>query len=421
VLRVGPAVLPERASFRISLTSYGAPPGERSVYALAHEHRATLAVLRYDQSGRVADGAAPPIEGSGRAARVADWSAFDARFGPLFDGSAFQETSRPGVPLDHFYLPFCENWPAPIDGGYRWSGVRWEDHWRVAGPIEQGFSGAWQETFVAVLADFVAHIREKGWETSFQAFMNDKYFWKQWAPERRGPGDGTSFWLLDEPLHADDFAALAFFGGLVRRARGGRAAPVLFRADVSRPQWGRDLLDRVLDLEVSGGDPGVLRFAEEGRDRFRRTLWTYGQSPPPSASALEIPAAALDLYGRGIDGFVPWLAVGDEESWQKPKSTAILYPGRPAGFDGALPSLRLKAYRRAEEDIELVRLLALRRGLLEGDPARRAVGALLRAALPKTSGATALDGEGAVVPSFAGVRAEALEALRRAMRRELAR
>ena len=45
-----------------------------------------------------------------------DWSAWDRRFGPLLDGSAFADLPRKGVPLECFYLPLHENWPEP-DGG----------------------------------------------------------------------------------------------------------------------------------------------------------------------------------------------------------------------------------------------------------------------------------------------------------------
>ena len=80
----------------------------------------------YSQSGKVADGCAPVWDG-----QRLDWAAWDRRFGPYFDGSAFADLPRRAVPLECFYLPLHENWPSPIEGNY--NGDYWADRAFPAG------------------------------------------------------------------------------------------------------------------------------------------------------------------------------------------------------------------------------------------------------------------------------------------------
>jgi hypothetical protein len=433
-LEVADALIPDAARFVWSMNGYGSPAHgsgkplsegflavERAYYAMAQAHRTTLAILHYSHSGSTEEGCVPPVAGRGRQMRVADWSAWDRRFGPLFDGSAFRGTPREGVPLDHFYLSLCEHHPTSMAQGYKWNALRWEDHWKTAGPIEEGFSREYQDQWVAVASDYLRHIREKGWKTSFQVYLNDKYYYKQYDPRRKGPGRGVCFWLLDEPAHIDDFLALAFFGRLCRQAQAGDRSRLVYRVDLSRPQFARDTLDRVMDLDVSGGFTEYRRFLEDWRERWGQRHWTYGAPPPSRASALSINAQALDLYGRGVDGFVPWLALGTESDWKAFSETAVLYPGRPVGIPGPCASLRLKAFRRGEQDVELLALYAAKLGLLKDDPGRLRIARLLSGAFRARRTTGLLDAQGAVTELLTDLRAEDFEAFRRALLRALAR
>ncbi|MEK7766348.1 MAG: hypothetical protein AAB368_08930, partial [bacterium] len=321
-------------------------------------------------------GAVPAVTGKGGAMRVKDWSAWDARFGPLFDGSAFAGTGREDVPLDHFYLALSENYPTTMSEGYRWNHLKWEDHWEKAGPVEEGFSREYHEAWVAVAAGYLRHIREKGWKTQFQVYLNDKYFYKQYDPKVKAWGRGTSFWLLDEPQHLDDFLALRYFGRMLREAQAGDRSRLIFRADLSRPEWGRDTLDEVVDLDVDGAFAKQRALLEELRERHGRRIWTYGDLPSSTASALALSVQALTLYGNGVDGYVPWLVLGGEENWRTFATTCLLYTGKPFGIAGPCASLRLKGLRRAEQDVEYAGMLAERRGLLRDDPNRRRLGVL---------------------------------------------
>ncbi len=429
-LEVGTAVIPDTTAFTFSMNAYSSPANgfgqagsdaflaaERSFYRMAHEHRTTLAVLGYSHSGKHQDGVTWPLEGSGAAMKVTDWSAWDRRYGPYFDGSAFAGGPRAGVPLDHFYLPLMENWPTTMADGYTWNDVLFEEHWKVAGPVEQGFSQRYREQWIAVLKDLRKHVSEKKWQTSFQIYLNDKYFYKQYTAQKKAHGQGTSFWLLDEPMHIDDFTALAFFGGLTREAQQGDRRTVAFRVDVSRPQWGRDTLDRVVDINVTGGFSNYRPWLEEWRERHGQHIWTYGGAPSSRGSAYGIVMQGIDLYARGVDGFVPWLTLGSEKNWTEFADTTVFYTGKPMGVAGACASLRLKAYRRAEQDIEYLRLLALKRGLQ--DPNRRDLAALIAGALDAKRTLGLLDSQGAVTESFSGMQPAAFERLRRTIAAQL--
>ena len=422
-LEVASAVMPREAHFVWSMNAYSSPGprAERAYYALAHDHRTNLAILHYSHSANYEPGCVPPVKGRGASARVADWSEWDERFGPLFDGSAFAGTSRAGIGLDHFYLALSEHYPVPMREGYKWNDVRWEDHWRIAGPVEEGFSREMQETWVAVAKDYLAHIKAKGWKTQFQVYLNDKYYYKQYDQRRKAWGNGVSFWLLDEPNHADDFLALGFFGRLLRRAQREQGSPgdrtrVVFRTDVSQPHWGRDILDRVTDVNVTGGWPGHRALLEGWRALHGQRIWTYGDTPPAAMSALALSAQAMSLWADGIDGYVPWLVLGEDRNWTEFASTSVIYPGAPAGVDGPCASLRLKAYRRAEQDVEYVWLYAGKRGWLKDDPFRRRIRALLSEALKFNRTFGFLDSEGAQTESITGVSPAALDSLRSALR-----
>ena len=95
-----------------SMNTYGSPGGqfgkmgseeylkaERNYYVTSHLHRTCLAALHYSHSGKHGDQADLPLTGKGADMKVSDWSAWDARFGPLLDGSAFKGTPREGTAM----------------------------------------------------------------------------------------------------------------------------------------------------------------------------------------------------------------------------------------------------------------------------------------------------------------------------------
>jgi len=175
----------------------------------------------------------------------------------------------------------------------------------------------------------------------------------------------------------------------------------------------------VLDLNVSGAWPEHAALLDGSRAGFGQAIWTYGDTPSAATSALAIPAQALDLYIHGIDGYVPWQVNGGSEHWTTHATTAVILPGAPRGIAGPVATLRLKAYRRAEQDVEYLRLFAAKRNWTADDPNRLRLRALLDGILPERTRAGSLDDQGAAVFSYAGVTPAALDALRTHLRAAL--
>jgi hypothetical protein len=407
LLTVWNFTLPDYLSFLPEMNCYGLPTNERDYYRLAHEHRTVLNRLPYSQAGRVAPGCAPAWDGT----RL-DWKEWDARFGPLFDGSAFRDLPRRSVPVEVFYLPLHENWPTPIEPHY--NGSYWAD---------QAFTSEYRQAFVEVSRQFAEHIESRGWhDTLFQCFLNNKNYYK-----RGGWSRGSSPWLLDEPAHFQDFWALRFFGeafheGLQKAF--GMATPrarLVFRCDISRPQWQRDALDHVLDYNVVNG--GVFRqyhrLVLERKERFGQIVLDYGTTNPVAESNVQPVAWCWDSWTLGSDGIIPWQTIGRAESWQKDDELALFYPGESVGLKGPIASVRLKAYRRGQQDAEYLTLL---REVLR-EP-RWAVGEVIRKELQMTARWSASESgpaEDAGRGIFAGLRPRDLWQLRLRIAHEIDR
>ena len=383
-LRVWDFTLPDRPGFVVSLNGYGSvasrfgvrhntPKGiaiEHAYHRLAYEHRATLNLLAYSHSGRTYEGWAPPIEGEGEEAHVADWRDYDAHYGKLFDGSAFSDLTWGGLPIHHQYLPFHENYPIPIKGHYRYKGEAGSyrdiiiQHAMNAPPIERAFTPDYIAGFKSVVRDFVRHFQEKGWrEVRMQCYLNNKYYYKD---PRRG-GRGTSWWLMDEPMHRDDWRALIFFGRMFKEAVNevGGDVNFIFRCDVSRPQWVRDpdeFLPLVDLMCVSGEFFRKNGRCMEYRRRYGIRFWNYGTPSRVSESNLNGEAWPVKAFLLGADGILPWNTIGRDRNFERAEPTALLYPGKRFNIDGPLASLRLKALRRGEQDVEYLMALAQRFG-----------------------------------------------------------
>ena len=442
-LTAWPLVLPDTLTFEVELNCYGPfgrdfgisgdgpeyPELELKYHRLTHAHRTTINSLAYTHSGRVHAGYVPPVEGRGAAMGVTDWAAWDERFGRYLDGSAFADLPRAGVPLSHMYLPFHEAWPADIREHYRWAPTTTEypemivQHALTAPPVEEAFDEEYKAAFVAISREFAEHFRERGWtQTRFQFYLNNKRIYK------RNGGRATSWWLLDEPMHRDDWLALRFFGEMFKRGvevsppptppqAGGRGTvQFVFRGDISRPQWQRDWLDGLVDLMC------VSRtfFSKNRRCMAMRTesgieFWNYGTANEIKLSNLNAEAWPVKVYLAGGDGLLPWQTIGRDANFTEPAATALLYPGKRFGIMGPLASLRLKALRRGQQDVEYLALLAEKKGLDRPQLARLAASTLdLRAVTAQAF----LDDAGRTV--FESLQAEQFHRLRAAIAAALA-
>ena len=368
--------LPDHLSFIPEMNCYGLPENERAYYRLAHRHRTVLNRLPYNQNGQIQDGCAPQWDG-----RRLNWSSWDRRFGPLLDGSAFADLPRKGVPVECFYLPLHENWPTPMEGSY--NGGYWAD---------RAFPEAYRRAFVSATRQISEHLKQRGWsDTLFHGFLNNKNNFKT-----AGWSRGSSPWLLDEPANFQDFWALRYFArafheGVNQARQGGtgvgikpadpRDPRMVFRADVSRPQWRRDVLDGLIDYHVVGSAMRQYpRIVFDRKRRFGEIVVEYGGTNPVQSSNLQPVGWILDAWTLGADGVLPWQTVGTSDSWQRADELALFYPlpiegprkgvqskvppsARMSSEPGVVPSVRLKAYRRGQQDVEYLELWSRHRGL----------------------------------------------------------
>jgi hypothetical protein len=340
-LRVWDFTLPDFLSFIPEMNCYGLPANERAYYRLAHRHRTVLNRVPYSHSGAVHEGCAPGWDG-----HKLSWSAWDRRFGPYFDGSAFADLPRRGVPLDIFYLPLFENWPTPMEGNY--NGSYWAD---------EAFPPSYRRNFVEVSRQFAEHFQDKKWhDTLYHVFFNGKVDFK-----RNGWSRGTSPWLLDEPSNWQDYWALRYFGKAFHEGRNqapGRSK-LVFRCDISRPQWQRDVFDGLLDYNVVGGAMRPYRRLVFDRKMANREIVIeYGGSNDIEDANMQPLGWSLDSWSLGSDGVLPWQTVGNDSSWRQADSLSLFYPGRNAREREPIPSIRLKAYRRGQQDVEYLTLLS---------------------------------------------------------------
>ncbi|MEP6756282.1 MAG: hypothetical protein ABJA67_12330 [Chthonomonadales bacterium] len=393
---VSDLAMPDNLGFEISLNGYGTVGGtfglddrtaeyrqlERDYHRLAHSHRSTLALLGYSHSGTTTTDYAPALAGSGESMHVADWSAWDRHFGSYFDGSAFKGLPRDGVPITHFYLPFHEDWPASMSKRYHYNQMERSypamisEHAMSSGPIEKLFDGDGQLEFKTISQEFRKHFQEQKWtNTTFQFYQNDKNFYK----DPKTGGRGTSWWLLDEPNYRDDWLALAFFARLFQEGNNATPVKMVHREDISRPQWQRDYLTGLVQLMVVSNEiynkPALM-------NHYRRqgiTLWNYGSANEVKETNLTAEGWAIRAWLAGADGVVPWNSIGGDENYTKPEATALLLPGKRFGINGPVASLRLKALRRAQQDVEYLSAYAAKHNLT-----REQMASLISKILPMT-------------------------------------
>lgn len=321
--------LPDHLSFIPQMNAYGLPDHEPDYYRLAHEHRTTLNVLPYRGSGKIDDG--PQINPDG----TWDWTPWDAKYGPLLDGSAFGDLPRGAIPIEAFYLMLNENWP--MDHEAHFKGGYW---------IESAYDDAYWEQFRDAVSRIAQHVRERGWtEPMFEFYLNNKV-----TRKTAGWNKGSAAWILDEPSHTQDFWALRRFG--IEFWRGVGNAPgsnLVYRADISRPQWQRDLLDGVVNVEVVSGSLRV--YAAGVMQRARRhgdLVYTYGSANAIGSPNIANAAWCVEAWALGADGVVPWQTIGTAGSWEKADELSLFYPTSA----GPVPSLRLKTFRAGQQLVE---------------------------------------------------------------------
>ena len=437
-VEVLPFALPDKLNFIVDLNCYsgvnsgynmrrGTPEYralEVAYHRVAHLNRANLDVLGYSHSGTVEPDHTPGLTGEGANTRISDWSAWDAHFGPVLDGSAFRDLPRAAVPVPAIYLPFFENWPGDLRRSYKFNDypqARTEEEYKdiitrhaiEAAPIEESFSQDYQERFSAVAAQFAEHLKERGWlNTKYLVYFNDKYYYKR--PSQGGRG--ISWWLMDEPNHRDDVLATGFLAYLLKRGTSKfPEVPIRLRGDISRVEWIRDLLAGQLDLTcVSQHFFDRNRYLMNDRRRFGREYWHYSSTNHPRDTNVGMRAWCWRVWLNGGEGIVPWNTVRGAEAWDRAEPLTVFYVGRKFGKDEPFASLRLKAYRRGQQDIEYLVLMANHAGWDREAVTRAASAALDLSGQFRQSGE-----EDAGSTSFRNIKDSQLEAVRQRVAKAL--
>jgi hypothetical protein len=367
-LTVRDFALPRRASFLCEMNSYGLPNHVDTFYRLqevAYDHRVHCNILHYAHR-TAAPGARKcnmdmVLPGGRRmderryndiapGARGGYWDDFIAAFGPYLSGQHFRNGHRGPVPAPGFYLTFHESWPLNCRA-YFGSDPDAYEAFRD--------SPAYSQTFMNVMRDFAAVAARQGWtETGFQVYLNNK---GSLNDPQRAP------WVLDEPAAYWDYRALAYYADLTAAALG--SEPVVkidYRVDISRPQFDRGQLWGKADLWVvaMGAFKRYPRLVADRRELTGENVWVYGTSSRVEESSRNIMAWVLEAYRGGAVGLVPWQTINRDGSALRRADQLGLFilDGSGGGEPAVRHTMRLKAYRRAQQDVEYLGLLRRRLG-----------------------------------------------------------
>lgn len=354
-IKVFPFSLPKKPTLKVDLNNYGVgfvkdwgvQPGseeasriDKSVYAMAHTYRMTFNPLPYkSQRGRPHKTMAPTLAGSGPDIRVLDWTEYDKRYGPLFDGSFFED----GLPIDHQYLPFNPDWPANFST-YLNDRQRYEKEWQL------------------IADEFITHFQEKGWNKSiFHVFLNQK------------PNSNNQIpWNLDEPKGVDDYTALRYYADLTHRVFQQNSNPEFkFRVDISHFYCDKHKGNIKKDFRINNGFNTLApvdiwaiskhsldgKIAQEWANvlkKDKKTVYEYfaGERMPlitdPLIKGIKY---GWDAWLRKEDGIIFWNTVKN-----KRKNSAgrdfLLYPGVDYGIEAPIASVRFFAVLRGIQDYE---------------------------------------------------------------------
>ncbi len=312
---------------------------EHQIFRLFDQHNGVLNPLPYkSQKGTLRRGMGPALVNGDVLHPQLDWRAFDHRFGPLFDGTAFDD----GKPIEYFYLPFNPNWPAPFE---------------LYTSDRQKYEAIWQ----AFAREFIRHFKEKNWTgTRFQVYMNQKP-----SPKNNIP------WNLDEPKGVEDYRALRYFGHLTHRVFA-NADPLSidFRMDIShfycskhrgnpkkdfRVNGGWDILAPVVDtwfISIHSLQSVTARMKARELMDLGKQVWVYGNTPAIPEPGFRAIQAVLFAHSQAWNGMLIWKTFNFTGTVRNGKD-CIAYILPIQDTPTILPALRLKQLREGYQLIEL--------------------------------------------------------------------
>ncbi|MBP7829359.1 MAG: fibronectin type III domain-containing protein [Kiritimatiellae bacterium] len=332
---------------------------ENRYHRLANEHRAVLAVRPYLTQGAAAPWLCPALSGSGTGLAVQGWAAWDAQYAALLSGRLFAASNAPAVPLAHVWLPVFESWPTPLANGLacddaltaRPDGlpVFSGDPRQLEGCLSPGYRAAW----AGVLGQYAAHFRER------RVDRTAAHVWLVNVPTNTYRGQPPP-WSLGQPFFRDDFLALEAYAKMVPPSA---APPVVFRVTVPDAAalagygWNPFRLLSVSDRNTAAWELLRRRAASSGA-----RLWIQNDFMPLNETPLATAAGVLRSFLKGADGWAIREATAPAQEPGAGSPQALIRNGRACGLDAPLASLRLKAVRRLQQDIEYLLLLQDRMG-----------------------------------------------------------
>lgn len=334
-------------------------PVEEGYQRLARDHRCTTVFLPYLRNGTFTESFAPAVTGRGIDLDVTSWDEWDAHYVPFLSGRGFKGADQGEQPVSHILLPVFDNWPTRFEDGFTCEAMERTDPAQgfkvYAGPADDIY-GCLDSDYWRALRRAVAHFRDHlqangGRQTAAHVGLMN-------GPAAAYSGKAPP-WFLGEPRYRDDFVALEAFAQ-VAMADVAAWPPGLLRFRVAVPdaaglaRHGERLFSL---LTVSDTSPQAWHDLRRRAAVFRETLWLQTGVLPLEETTLEIPATALRYFLEGADGWSIAETVGVAESWPRTHPPALFYCGAPLGQDEPFPSRRLKALRRAEQDIEYLLML----------------------------------------------------------------
>ncbi len=367
-IEVLPFALPRQATFFCEMNGYGLPDHVDDYYALqqiAYDHRVHANTLHYSHNTAAAGARKSNLDMRLRSGRRMDnlryndiqpdatqgyWDDFVEAFGPYLDGSVFKDGHRGPIPAPGFYLTFHESWP-----------LNCRPHFNGHPDAYRAFSEhpAYARTYVNILKDFGRVAESEGWtKTGFQVYLNNKGSLNELT---KAP------WILDEPSGYWDYRALQFYGELTDQGREQSAAVQIdYRVDISRPEYCRGQLAKRNDLWIvsAWAFQHYRRLVTDRMERDGLKAWVYGTSNHVHEPNRNIQAWALDSWQDGATGIVPWQTVNKSGSALKEADQLglFIFDKDPSGNTVIRHSMRLKAYRDAQQLIEYLNALRQQRG-----------------------------------------------------------
>ncbi len=238
------------------------------------------------------------------------------------------------------YLPFNENWPVSIYNNYSPS------YW-----IDEAVSESYRDKLKTAFKQFAVHINKKKWNnTIFQFYLNNKVYHRKSYKKSSAP------WIFDEPVNTQDFWALRWFGLVWKEAVSNNLKynNLIYRGDISYTQFGRNILWGVMDMEYIGQiNSQKIRMKKDEQDLFDSAIYSeYGTLNKINTANTQAALWCLSAWSNGSTGILPWQSIGTRNSWEIADQTALIYPHK----NGPLPSLRLKALLRGQQDVEYLEM-----------------------------------------------------------------